>query len=106
MSNISEKDVHKELSQIVHPVIECNIVELGIIRDITLNDNIATITIAFPFIGVPAKDLPVRNQIINDVKQSIESLGLKFHLKQTEMTPEEFKTFLAHEQQTWDRLKQ
>lgn len=101
MSNISEKDVHKALSQIRHPVIDCNIVELGIIRDIILNKNIATIIMAFPFIGVPAKDISLRNQIINDVKQSIESLGLKFHLKQTEMTPEEFKTFLAIEREAW-----
>ena len=101
MSNISDQDVHKALSQVRHPVIERNIVELGIIKKITIKNYIATITLAFPFLGVPAKDIPIRSQIINDVKQSVENLGLKLQLKQVEMTSEELKTFLAIEKETW-----
>ncbi len=101
MTNISEQDVHKALSQIRHPVIDCNIVELGIIRTITIENNLAGITMAFPFIGALANDISIRKEIINEVKKAIEHLGLKFQLKQMEMTPEEFKTFLALEKKTW-----
>jgi len=101
MSNISEQDVHKALCQIMHPVIDCSIVKLGIIRNITIKNNIAMITMAFPFLGVPAEEIPVRNQIINNVKQLVENIGLKFQLEQTEMTPEEFETFLAIEKKSW-----
>ncbi len=101
MTNISEQDVHKALCQITHPVIDCSIVKLGVIRKITIKNYIATITLAFPFLGVPAKDIPIRSQIINDVKQSVENLGLKLQLKQVEMTSEELKTFLAIEKETW-----
>jgi metal-sulfur cluster biosynthetic enzyme len=101
MTNISEQDIHKALSQVIHPVIDCSIVKLGIIRTITIKNNIAVITMAFPFIGAPAKNISIRNQMINDVKQSVENLGLKFQLKQVEMTSEEFKTFLAIEKESW-----
>jgi len=101
MSNISDQDVRKALSHVRHPVIERNIVELGIIKKITIKNYIATITLAFPFLGVPAKDIPIRSQIINDVKQLAENFGLKFQLKQAEMTSEEFRKFLAIEKKTW-----
>ena len=101
MSRISEQNIHKALSQIRHPVIDRNIMELGIIRTVKIENNVAVITMAFPFIGAPAKDISIRNQMINDVKQLIENLGLKFQLKQAEMTPEEFNRFLAIEKETW-----
>ena len=101
MPNITEQDVHKALSQVTHPVIDYSIVKLGIIKKIVVKNNIAVITMAFPFIGAPAKDISIRNQMINDVKQSVENLGLKFQLEQTEMTSEEFKTFLAIEKESW-----
>jgi len=101
MTNISEQDVHKALSQIRHPVIDRNIIELGIIRTITIENNLAVITMAFPFIGAPAKNISIRNQMINDVKKAVENFGLKFQLKEMEMTPEEFSKFLAIEKETW-----
>ena len=104
MTNISEQDIHKALSQVTHPVIDCSIVKLGIIRKIMIKNNIAVVTMAFPFLGVPAKDIPIRSQIINDVKQSVENLGLKFQLKQVEMTSEEFKAFLAIEKEAWEGI--
>ena len=104
MTNISEQEVYKALSQLRHPVIECNIVKLGIIRNITIKNNIAVITIAFPFIGAPARNISIRDQMIDDVKQSVENLGLKFQLKQAEMTSEEFNKFLAIEKQTWNDI--
>lgn len=101
MCNISEQDIHKSLSQVTHPVIDCSIVKLGIIRNITIKNNIAVITMAFPFIGAPAKDISIRNQMINDVKKVIENFGLKFELKEAEMTSEEFEKFLTIEKESW-----
>ena len=101
MTNISEQDVHKALSQVTHTVIDCSIVKLGIIRTVKIENNVAVITMAFPFIGAPAKNISIRNQMINDVKQSVENLGLKFQLNQVEMTSEEFEVFLAIEKEKW-----
>lgn len=101
MIDITEQDVRKALSQVNHPVIDGNIVELGIIRNITIKKDTAAITMAFPFIGAATRHIALRNQIINDVKQLVENLGLKFKLKQAEMIPEEFKAFLAIENERW-----
>jgi metal-sulfur cluster biosynthetic enzyme len=101
MSRISEQNIHKALSQIRHPVIDRNIMELGIVRTVKIENNVVVITMAFPFIGAPAKDISIRNQMITDVKKSVENFGLKFQLKQTEMTPEELNRFLGIEKETW-----
>lgn len=101
MSRISEQNVHEALSQIRHPVIDRNLVELGIVRTVKIENNVAVITMVFPFIGAPSRDISVRNQMITDVKKSVENFGLKFQLEQTEMTPEELNRFLAIEKETW-----
>ncbi len=104
MSSISEEEIQKALTQIKHPVIECDIVKLGIIKRISIEGITASITMAFPFTGAPANDISVRKEIINEVKKSIETLGLQLNLKQIEMTPEEFKAFLAIEKETWKHI--
>jgi len=104
MSNISEQDIFKALAEIKHPVIDYNLVELGIIRAIAIENRIAVIALAFPFTGTAAEDIPIRNEILNEVKKSIEHLGLKFQLKQTEMTTEELKIFLALEKKKWKEI--
>lgn len=102
--NISEKDVSEILAPIKHPVIESNLVNLGIIKDISVNADIITITMAFPFIGISAKDISIRDQVINSVREVIKKLAVKVDLKQTEMEQEELQAFLAKEQETWESM--
>ncbi len=104
MSNITEKDVWDVLSKIKHPVVEANIVELGIIKKITMQNNIAAIILSFPFIGAAAKEISVRDKIITDVKKAIEDLELKFYFTHTEMKQKEFERFLAFEKKSWEKF--
>jgi len=105
IKNFSEEDVHKTLTAIMHPVIECNIVDLGLIKYVVLEGRQATITIAFPFIGVPVKELPIRGEIIRSVTETIKNLGLNVKIKIIEMNAEEFENFLAKERETWKSIK-
>jgi len=104
MENITKEDIRKILAQVMHPVIKCNLVDLGIIKDISIDGDIATITMAFPFVGIPAKDISIRDQIVNSLRESIKKLGVKVELKQTEMNDEEFKAFLEIERKTWKNM--
>ena len=102
--NSSIEDIREILAQTKHPVIECDLIELGLIKDITLDRKQATITIAFPFTGLAEKEPSPHKFIIEDVTETIESLGLKVIIKITEMNKEELKKFLAKERETWNVL--
>lgn len=105
MDKITIKDIQTTLEQIKHPVIECNIVELGMIKNINFDNSTAIITIAFPFIGVPVKDLPVREQIIRLITEAVENLGLNVVINTIEMSKEEIQVFLEKEREMWERMK-
>ena len=96
VKNISEQSVRKTIGEVKHPAIDCTLVELGIIKDIKLNGDKAVVTIAFP---VP--NVPIRNMIINSVKEPITKLGVECEIKETIMTPKEREVFLDKEQKNW-----
>lgn len=104
MPEITEEKIKTLLSQINHPVIESNIVKLGIVKKIHLERQTVTLTLAFPFLGASTTDIAVRKEILKNVKSQLKNLGLKVKLKQKKMSQEEFKTFLDIEQQTWNDI--
>jgi metal-sulfur cluster biosynthetic enzyme len=94
--NISEENVRKAMAQIKHPAIDRTLVDLGMVKDITIEGNKVTVTLAVPFPGIPIKDL-----LINSVREPIEKLGAKVEVKLTVMNPQELKAFIAMENESW-----
>ena len=94
---IPEEDVRKVVSEVMHPVINCTLVELGIVKDITVTDNNkALITMAFPFPNIPIKDL-----LVNSVSEPLKKLGIEVEVKITLMSEKEVQAFLAMEAANW-----
>jgi len=85
VKNISKENVRRALTKIMHPVIERNLGDLGIIKDITINADNVTITMVFPFVGISDNDISIRDQVLNSVREAIKKLGVKVELKQTKM---------------------
>ena len=97
MSNaISEEEVRKVLSQVKHPAINNTLINLGILKDIAVEDNKVILTIAFPF-----PNIPIADYLINSVREPVEKLGAEVEIVTTLMTPEEVQTFLRLEQEGW-----
>jgi metal-sulfur cluster biosynthetic enzyme len=94
--NISEENVRKAMAQIKHPAIDRTLVDLGMVKDITIEGNKVTVTLAVPFPGIPIKDL-----LVNSVREPIEKLGAKVEVKLTVMNPQELKAFIAMENESW-----
>jgi ATP-binding protein involved in chromosome partitioning len=94
--NISEQEVRQTLSKIKHPAIDHTLLELGIIKAINVESGKATIILAFPFPNIPIKD-----HLINSVREPIEKLGVEVEIKATVMTQEKLQRFLAMEQDAW-----
>ncbi|EFK95890.1 ATPase involved in chromosome partitioning [sediment metagenome] len=96
VNNISEEDFRKAVAQVKHPAIDCTLVDLGIVKDITVKGDKVAVTIAFP---VP--NIPIRDMIINNIKEPIIKLGAECQIKETIMTSKEREAFLDKEQKNW-----
>ena len=54
---MDEEHVKKILEKVKHPEIDANLIELGMIKDIKVEENKAKIALAFPFPGIPIRDM-------------------------------------------------
>ena len=96
MNDISEEKVRNAVAQVKHPAIDRTLTELGILKDITVEGDTVFVTLAFPFPGIPIREL-----LIESVRKPVEELGAKVEVKTTVMTAEELQAFLAMEQEAW-----
>lgn len=94
--NISEEYVRGVLARVKHPMIDRSLLELGIIKHITVEQRKVEVTLAFPFPNIPIKD-----QLIHSVREPIQKLGAEMEVKLTVMNHDELKKFLAMEQDAW-----
>ena len=93
---ISEEDVRQALAIVKHPAIDCSLLELGIIKNISIKNNKIIVTIAFPFAGIPIKEY-----LMNSVREPIAKLGAKVEMQETIMTDSERESFLKLESEHW-----
>lgn len=94
--NISEEEVQQALGNVKHPAIDCSLIELGIIKNILVKNNKVIVTFAFPFVGIPIKEF-----LVNIVREPILNLGVKVEVKETIMNDEERENFLKLEGEHW-----
>jgi ATP-binding protein involved in chromosome partitioning len=95
-TNISEEDVRRVLAYVNHPMIDRSLLELGIIKQIAVEQRKVKVTLAFPFPNIPIKD-----HIIHSVREPLQTLGAEIELELTAMNHDELQKFLAMEQEAW-----
>jgi len=99
--NISEEDVHQAIGQVMHPEISRTLVELGMVKDISLKGDKVTLTLVLPFIGIPAS---IKDHLENSLRQAVTKLGAKAEIGIAEMNQQERLAFLSMEQEGWKGL--
>ena len=95
-TSIPEKEIHQAINSVMHPMINCSLVELGIVRNIEIKDNTVKIIFAFPFPNIPIKDY-----LINAVSSPLIEMGIQVQVAQTVMTSDELERFLGLEKANW-----
>ena len=95
-NNITEQDVRKEVAEVMHPAINCSLLELGIVKSIGIINGIIKITMALPFPNIPIEDY-----LINSVKEAIEGLDADGEIETAIMTKDELQKFLDLEKENW-----
>ena len=96
MKVISEKEVCDVIDQIKHAAINSSLTDLGILKDVTINEDKVTVTLAFPF-----DNIPIKEYLIMSVKTPLEKLGAKVEVKTTVMNEKESQRFLKMEAKHW-----
>ena len=93
-NTIEKSSVYERLQQVMHPEIEGrNLVELGMIPGVRVEERRVVVTLALPFAAVP-----IREQLVDLVQQAVAGLvgSLEVDVEITEMGVKERETFLAH----------
>jgi metal-sulfur cluster biosynthetic enzyme len=97
MSNaISKEEMHQAVAKVRHPEINRTLVELGMIKDIAVEDDKVILTMALPFL-----EIPIRDYLVNSVQEAIRKLGVEIEVKLTEMNQEERDAFMAMAREGW-----
>ena len=93
---MKKEEVMNILNKVMHPEIDASLVELGMIKEVNVKENKVTVTMAFPFPGVPIKGM-----LIESVKKPLEDAGLNVEIKDTVMDQGELEKFFRMEQEKW-----
>jgi Mrp family chromosome partitioning ATPase len=80
------------LRQVMHPEMERDLVDLGMIREIALQDARATVTLALPFI-----DVPIKEDLVRAIQEAVSQAkaGLQVQVEPIEMSQKERAAFMA-----------
>ncbi len=95
----TEQDVIEAISKVEHPEIRMALVDLGMIRDVKIEEKEVQFTLVLPSLGIPEA---VRNYMINSVYYAIKEQGYVLtKVLLAEMTEEERQEFFAKGRQYW-----
>ena len=95
----TKNDIINAISGVQHPAIANSLINLGIIREVELNNNLATVIFAFPF-----PNIPIAEQLIYSVYEPIKKLGVDFDYATDDMTKDEKTKFMQLEAEGWKGL--
>ncbi len=89
---ITDKQVFDALRGVMHPEIKRNLVELGMIKGVSVADEKVTLTLALPFAEIPIKD-----DLVRMVKGAVAKLDATLQVKVnlTEMGQQERAAFMT-----------
>ena len=99
-SSLPESEIRQVIEQVRHPAIDYTLMELGIIKDVVIEGKKVALTFAFPFPGIPIKDL-----LIDSVRLPLENLGAEVEVETTVMSEEELEKFRVMERDGWKGIK-
>jgi len=96
----SDQEIRQALAQVRHPEIANTLVELGMLKDITVESNKVTPTLTLPFMGIP---IQIKDYLINSLYQALanvdDSLEVKMNI--AEMNEQERARLFKMAREGW-----
>jgi metal-sulfur cluster biosynthetic enzyme len=101
VNNFSEQYIRREIGNVMHPTINCSLVELGIVKNIEIKPGKVIIMMALPFADVPAS---IKDYLVDSLRESIEEVDVAVEIQTDVMNKEELRKFLALEKKHWKHV--
>ncbi len=90
------EEAWKAIENVPHPSINDTLKNLGIAKDLAVDGNTVTLTIAIPFPNVP-----ILNDLAVSLVEPLTQLGAEVYVEVVVMTDEERERFLQLEKEGW-----
>jgi Mrp family chromosome partitioning ATPase len=90
---LSESSVYEALAMVKHPEIEnLNLVELGMIQEISVEQDCVNVKLALPF-----REVPIKEVLITKVRNAVNEIahGMETEVDVTEMNEDQLASFMA-----------
>jgi metal-sulfur cluster biosynthetic enzyme len=94
--NFSEQYIRTEIGNVMHPTINCSLVELGMVKNIEIKPGRVMITMALPFAEVPDS---IKDYLVDSLRESLEEIEAAVEIRTEIMSKEELKKFLVLEKE-------
>lgn len=98
MDTLTKESAWKAIEGVNHPAINCSLKELGIAKDLTIDEQGIHITMALPFAGVPQS---VQQQMAESLVEPLVQFGKPIDFQLVVMNEDEKQRFLYLEQANW-----
>jgi metal-sulfur cluster biosynthetic enzyme len=98
MAELNQTKIEEKLSEVMHPEINNNLVELGIIEDVVYKQNHVLLTLKLPFLQVPVKDV-----LMESVKKALADLdsSIEVEINIEQMTEQQREKFVKMAKEGW-----
>ncbi len=93
---MTKEEVIEMISDVKHPAIDHSLLDLGIVKDVRVEDDKVKITFSLPFPQVPITDM-----LVNSIDQLLQSNGVNADYDFTLMDEKEKAEFLRMEEEAW-----
>ncbi len=93
---LTEEQAWKAIENVMHPSINNTLKNLGIAKDLKVEGNTVTLTMAIPFPNVP-----ILNDLAVSLVEPLTNLGAEVYVEVVVMTEEEKQRFLQLEKEGW-----
>jgi len=98
MGELTQTNMEKTLSTVMHPEINNNLVDLGMIEDVIYKQKHISLTLKLPFLEVPIKDLLIEN--IKKVLSGLDS-SIRVEINIEQMSQEQREKFAKMAKEGW-----
>lgn len=98
MKKFSQEDINKALSKVMHPEIRYSLVDLGLIKEVVVEENMVSLILNLPFLEIPIKDY-----LIQIIKETLINLGkdVEVEIKLGQMNQRERDEFMKKAKEGW-----
>ncbi len=96
---ITKEQAIEAIKEVKHPAIDRTLLDLGIVKHVSTDEEKVYVTFAFPF-----PNIPIADTLISSVSQPLQAIGATVMVDMVLMTEEEKQKFLQMEQEAWTGL--